>query len=210
MKELAYLNKYFYKYRWKLVPGVIFVIISNYFGILPAKVIREAFDLVQENIYLYKLYHGFERQELIYKVFGSSLLFFGGVVLLLSLLRGIFLFMMRQTIILTSRHIEYDLKNEIYRHYQKLDFAFFRRNNTGDLMSRATEDVNQVRNYLGPAIMYAINTTVLFVLVIYSMFSVNTELAIFSLLPLPILVVTIYMVNNIIIKNHHLHKNNDM
>lgn len=124
MKELAYLNKYFYKYRWKLVPGVIFVIISNYFGILPAKVIREAFDLVQENIYLYKLYSGFERQELIYQVFGSSLLFFGGVVLLLSLLRGIFLFMMRQTIILTSRHIEYDLKNEIYRHYQKLDFAF--------------------------------------------------------------------------------------
>lgn len=200
MKELAYLNKYFYKYRWKLVPGVIFVIISNYFGILPAKVIREAFDLVQENIYLYKLYHGFERQELIYKVFGSSLLFFGGVVLLLSLLRGIFLFMMRQTIILTSRHIEYDLKNEIYRHYQKLDFAFFRRNNTGDLMSRATEDVNQVRNYLGPAIMYAINTVVLSIMVIYAMYDVNARLATYALIPIPILSAVILFVNKIINK----------
>ncbi|CDT16861.1 putative xenobiotic-transporting ATPase [Sphingobacterium sp. PM2-P1-29] len=200
MKELAYLNKYFYKYRWKLVPGVIFVIISNYFGILPAKVIREAFDLVQENIYLYKLYSGFERQELIYKVFGSSLLFFGGVVLLLSLLRGIFLFMMRQTIILTSRHIEYDLKNEIYRHYQKLDFAFFRRNNTGDLMSRATEDVNQVRNYLGPAIMYAINTVVLSIMVIYAMYDVNARLATYALIPIPILSVVILFVNKIINK----------
>ncbi|WP_400261075.1 ABC transporter ATP-binding protein [Sphingobacterium sp. SG20118] len=200
MKELAYLNKYFYKYRWKLVPGVIFVIISNYFGILPAKVIREAFDLVQENIYLYKLYNGFERQELIYKVFGSSLLFFGAVVLLLSLLRGIFLFMMRQTIILTSRHIEYDLKNEIYRHYQKLDFAFFRRNNTGDLMSRATEDVNQVRNYLGPAIMYAINTVVLSIMVIYAMYDVNARLATYALIPIPILSVVILFVNKIINK----------
>ncbi|AIM37764.1 ABC transporter [Sphingobacterium sp. ML3W] len=200
MKELAYLNKYFYKYRWKLVPGVIFVIISNYFGILPAKVIREAFDLVQENIYLYKLYNGFERQELIYKVFGSSLLFFGTVVLLLSLLRGIFLFMMRQTIILTSRHIEYDLKNEIYRHYQKLDFAFFRRNNTGDLMSRATEDVNQVRNYLGPAIMYAINTVVLSIMVIYAMYDVNARLATYALIPIPILSVVILFVNKIINK----------
>lgn len=200
MKELAYLNKYFYKYRWKLVPGVIFVIISNYFGILPAKVIREAFDLVQENIYLYKLYNGFERQELIYKVFGSSLLFFGGVVLLLSLLRGIFLFMMRQTIILTSRHIEYDLKNEIYKHYQKLDFAFFRRNNTGDLMSRATEDVNQVRNYLGPAIMYAINTIVLSIMVIYAMYDVNARLATYALIPIPILSAVILFVNKIINK----------
>ncbi|MGE8302067.1 MAG: ABC transporter, partial [Sphingobacterium paramultivorum] len=80
MKDLAYLNKYFYKYRWKLIPGVIFVIISNYFGVLPAKVIREAFDLVQENIYLYRLFDGFDRQELIYQVFGTSLLFFGFVV----------------------------------------------------------------------------------------------------------------------------------
>lgn len=198
MKELSYLNKYFYKYRWRLIPGVLFVIISNYFGILPAKVIREAFDLVKENIDLYRLYEGFERQQLIYQVFGSSLLFFGLVVLALAVLRGLFLFMMRQTIILTSRHIEYDLKNEIYAHYQQLNVAFFRRNNTGDLMNRATEDVNQVRNYLGPAFMYAINTLVLSVMIIYSMYRVNPTLATYSLLPIPVLSVIILFVNKII------------
>ncbi len=197
MKELAYLNKYFYKYRWQVIPGVLFVIISNYFGILPAKVIREAFDLVKENIDLYRLYDGFERQDLVYSVFGSSLLFFGIVVLVLALLRGIFLFFMRQTLILTSRHIEYDLKNEIYAHYQALDFAFFRKNNTGDMMNRATEDVNQVRNYLGPAIMYAINTVVLSVMIIYAMYDVNAKLATYSLLPIPILSAIILFVNKI-------------
>src|SRR5690606_33324023 len=198
MKELAYLNKYFYKYRWKLIPGILFVIVSNYFGILPAKVIREAFDLVKENIDLYRLYDGFERQNLVYQVFGSSLLFFGAVVLLLALLRGIFLFFMRQTIILTSRHIEYDLKNEIYHHYQQLDFSFFRRNNTGDMMNRATEDVNHVRNYLGPAIMYAINTIVLSIMIIYAMYDVNPKLATYALLPIPILSVVILYINKII------------
>lgn len=198
MKELAYLNKYFYKYRWGLIPGVIFVIISNYFGILPAKVIREAFDLVKENIDLYRLYAGFDRQGLIYQIFGSSLLFFGTIVLALALLRGIFLFLMRQTIILISRHIEYDLKNEIYQHYQELDFAFFRENNTGDLMNRATEDVNQVRNYLGPAIMYAINTVALSIMIIYAMYAVNPTLATYSLIPIPIIAIIILFVNRII------------
>ncbi|MDR2284419.1 MAG: ABC transporter ATP-binding protein/permease [Sphingobacterium sp.] len=200
MKELSYLNKYFYKYKWRLIPGVIFVIISNYFGILPAKVIREAFDLVKENIDLYRLYDGFERQSLIYQVFGSSLLFFGVVVLVLALLRGIFLFLMRQSIILISRHIEYDLKNEIYNHYQELDFSFFRKNNTGDLMNRATEDVNQVRNYLGPAIMYAINTVTLSVMIIYAMYDVNPTLATYALLPIPVISLIILMVNRIINK----------
>lgn len=198
MKDLAYLNKYFYKYRWKLIPGVIFVIISNYFGILPAKVIREAFDLVKENIDLYRMYDGFERQDLIYKAFGSSLLFFGFVVLVLALLRGIFLFLMRQSIILISRHIEYDLKNEIYQHYQALDFSFFRKNNTGDLMNRATEDVNQVRNYLGPAIMYAINTVTLSIMVIYAMYDVNATLATYALIPIPIISILILFVNKTI------------
>lgn len=198
MKELSYLNKFFYKYRWKLIPGVIFVIISNYFGILPAQVIREAFDLVKENIDLYRLYDGFDRQSIIYEVFSKSLLFFGIVVLVLALLRGIFLFMMRQTLILTSRHIEYDIKNEIYKHYQELDFAFYRKNNTGDLMNRATEDVNQVRNYLGPAIMYAINTVVLSIMIIYAMYNVNATLATYSLIPIPIISVIILFVNKVI------------
>ncbi len=204
MKELAYLNKFFYKYRWRLLPGALFVIISNLFAVLPAQVIRIAFDLVNENIALFRLFNGFNRQELISKIFGQSLLFFGVIVLLLALIRGLFLFFMRQTIILMSRHIEYDLKNEIYFHYQKLSMAFYRRNNTGDLMNRVTEDVSRVRMYLGPAIMYTINTIVLFILVIMSMFNVNARLTVFSLLPLPLLAITIYYVHSMI--NHRSEK----
>jgi ATP-binding cassette subfamily B protein len=198
MKELAYINKFFYKYRWRFLPGVLFVIISNLFAVLPAQVIRIAFDLVNENIAIYRLFNGFERQKLTAIIFGQSLLFFGLAVLALALLRGLFLFFMRQTIILMSRHIEYDLKNEIYQHYQKLSMAFYRRNNTGDLMNRVTEDVSRVRMYLGPAIMYTINTTVLFILIIVAMFNVNATLTIYSLLPLPLLAVTIYYVHTII------------
>jgi ATP-binding cassette subfamily B protein len=198
MKDLAYLNKFFVKYRWHLIPGVVFVIISNIFSVLPAQVIRVAFDLVTENIGTYQLFAGFNRQSMIYDIFGSSLLLFGVLVLVLSLIRGLFLFFMRQTIILMSRHIEYDLKNEIYSHYQDLSLAFYRRHNTGDLMNRVTEDVSRVRMYLGPGIMYTINTVVLFVLVIYAMLTVNVRLAVFSVLPLPILAVIIYYVNNII------------
>lgn len=198
MKDLAYLNKYFVKYRWHLIPGVLFVIISNVFGVLPAQVIRVAFDLVTENIGTYQLFSGFNRQDMVYDVFGSSLFLFGALVLALALLRGVFLFFMRQTIILMSRHIEYDLKNEIYNHYQDLPLAFHRRHNTGDLMNRVTEDVSRVRMYLGPGIMYTINMVVLFILVIYAMVRVNVTLAVYSVLPLPILALLIYYVNNTI------------
>ena len=198
MKDLAYLNKFFVKYRWRLIPGILFVIISNIFGVLPAQVIRVAFDLVTENISVYQLFSGFNRQAMIYEIFGSSLFLFGVLVLILALLRGLFLFFMRQTLILMSRHIEYDQKNEIYNHYQKLSLAFYRRHNTGDLMNRVTEDVSRVRMYLGPGIMYSINTVVLFIMVIYAMLTVNVRLAFFSVLPLPILAVIIYYVNNMI------------
>ena len=195
MKHLAYLNKYLWKYRLYLIPGIFFVIVSNIFGVLPAPVIRLSFDLVTENIRIYHLYNGFERQKVIYDFLGQSLLLFGAIVLVMALLRGLFLFFMRQTIILMSRHIEFDLKNEIYSHYQTLSLAFYRRNNTGDLMNRVTEDVSRVRMYLGPSIMYAINTAVLFLMVIYAMLSVNVRLAVFSLLPLPVLALAIYIVN---------------
>ena len=195
MKHLRFLNKYFYKYKWWIIPGVFFVIISNIFGVIPAQVIGHAFNLITENIQIYGLFDGFQRQQIIYDIFSYSLLYFGTLVLILYLIRGLFLFFMRQTLILMSRHIEFDMKNEIYAHYQELSLGFYRRNNTGDLMNRATEDVNRVRMYVGPAIMYAINTGVLFLLIITSMYSVNAKLATFSLLPLPVLVVIIYFVN---------------
>lgn len=198
MKHLRFLNKYFYKYKWWIIPGVFFVIISNIFGVVPAQVIGHAFNLITENIQIYRLFNGFERASIVYDTFSYSLFYFGLLVLVLYLLRGLFLFFMRQTIILMSRHIEFDMKNEIYAHYQKLSLGFYRRNNTGDLMNRATEDVNRVRMYVGPAIMYTINTAVLFLLVIYAMFSVNVKLAIWCLVPLPVLVVIIYFVNTLI------------
>jgi ATP-binding cassette subfamily B multidrug efflux pump len=198
MKHLRFLNKYFYKYKWWIIPGVFFVIISNIFAVIPAQVIGHAFNLITENIQIYGLFNGFERSSIVYDIFSTSLFYFGLLVLVLYLLRGIFLFFMRQTIILMSRHIEFDMKNEIYAHYQKLSLGFYRRNNTGDLMNRATEDVNRVRMYVGPAIMYTINTAVLFMLIIYAMFRVNATLAIWCLVPLPILVVIIYFVNTLI------------
>jgi ATP-binding cassette subfamily B multidrug efflux pump len=200
MKHLSRLNKYFLKYKWWIIPGSIFVVISNIFGVVPAQVIGYAVDLITENIQIFNLFYGFDRQAIIYDIFSSNLLYFGLLVIALYLLRGLFLFFMRQTIILMSRHIEFDMKNDIYQHYQELSLGFYRRNNTGDLMNRATEDVNRVRMYVGPAIMYTINTFVLSVLIIWSMFDVNSKLAIYCLLPLPFLVIIIYYVNTLIFK----------
>lgn len=198
MKHLLFLNKYFYKYKWRMIPGITFVIISIIFQILQAPVVGHAFNLITENIAIYQMFAGFDRQQIIYDIFSSNLLFFGALILFIYMLRGMFLFFMRQTIILMSRHIEFDLKNEIYAHYQKLSLGFFRRNNTGDLMNRATEDVNRVRMYIGPAIMYTTNTVILFFVALFFMFSVNAKLAFYAILPLPILVVIVYYVNTLI------------
>ncbi len=198
MKSLAYLNKFLYKYRWRLLPGILFVIISNIFGVFTASVVRTAVDMVTDNTPLYSLFSGYQAQSSILAQLGSTTLLFGIIVLALSLIRGVFLFLMRQTIILMSRHIEYDLKNEIYNHYQQLSLAFFRRHNTGDLLNRVTEDVSRVRMYLGPGIMYTINTVTLFIIAICFMVTVNVRLTVFSVLPLPILAFTIYYVNSII------------
>ena len=200
MKELSHLNKYLYKYRGRLLLGVLFVVCSNVFAIIPAQVVRHAIDLVQENITLYRLYEGLPNQNLIRDSFAGSILIFGVTILSLALLRGFFTFLMRQTIIVTSRLIEYDLKNEVYFHYQTLPMSFYRRNNTGDLMARISEDVNKVRMYLGPAIMYGVNMTILFSLLIPIMFTINTRLTLFTLIPLPLLSISIYFVSNIINK----------
>jgi ATP-binding cassette subfamily B protein len=178
--------------------GILFVAVSNLFSVLSPQVIRYSFDLVKENIGYYQLFSGFNLQAEFYNVFSSVLFFFGVTVLFLALLKGVFMFFMRQTIIVMSRHIEYDMKNEMYTQYQRLSTAFYRRNNTGDLMSRISEDVSRVRMYTGPAIMYAMNLIVLFVFVIATMISVNAELTMYVLIPLPVLSISIYYVNSII------------
>ncbi len=200
MKELAYLNKYFYKYRWRFLLGIVFVVVSNYFRILQPQVIRYALDLVVDNISIYRIYEGFDLQSGLFAKLGTILLFFGGLTLLFAVLMGVFMYFMRQTIIVMSRLIENDLRHEIFKHYERLHLAFYKKNNTGDLMARVTEDVSKVRMYLGPAVMYGINLVFLMVMVIASMLNVSWELTLYSLIPLPILSVSIYYVTSIINK----------
>lgn len=200
MQQLAVLNKFFYKYRWRFLLGIIFVSLSNYFRVLQPQMIRYALDLVIENISLYNLTEGYASQEVLFAQLGTVLLFFGVLVLILALLMGIFMYFMRQTIIVMSRLIEYDMRKEIFAHYENLNLAFYKKNNTGDLMSRITEDVSKVRMYLGPGILYGINLASLFFFVIYSMLSVSPMLTFYSLLPMPFLSISIYYVSNLINK----------
>ena len=200
MKALSYLNKYFLKYKWYLIWGTVFTVASNLFGIFPAQLVRYALDLVRETLDIYYLYDKSPLQASLYDVFAASLLLFGVLTLVLALLKGFFLFLVRQTLIVMSRHIEYDLKNEIYNHYQTLPLSFYRQHNTGDLMARISEDVGKVRMYVGPSIMYGLNLIVLFILVISYMVSINARLSLYVLLPLPVLSVAIYIVNSIVIQ----------
>ena len=200
MKSLKYLNQYLWKYKWYLILGTIFTIVSNLFGIIPAQLVRYALDLVVETLDIYNLYGGSALQSAMYDIFSFSILLYGLLILAMALLKGIFLFLVRQTIIVMSRHIEYDLKNDVYKHYQTLPTSFFRSHNTGDLMARISEDVSNVRIYLGPALMYGINLIVLFFLVISYMLTVNTKLTFYVLLPLPLLSISVYVVNSIIMK----------
>ncbi len=176
----------------------MFVAASNYFAVLQPRIVRQALDLVIESIDLYKLMNGFEVQEVFRNSIIQSLLLFGGLVILFAIIMGVFMYFMRQTIIVMSRLIEYDLRKALFKHYELLDQGFFRRHNTGDLMARISEDVSKVRMYLGPAIMYGMNLITLFILVVSSMLTVNKELSLYTLLPLPFLSISIYYISNII------------
>ncbi|MEL6657239.1 MAG: ABC transporter ATP-binding protein [Bacteroidota bacterium] len=204
MEELKYLNKFFWKYRTRFLLGIIFVTLSNYFRVLQPQVIREGFDLVVDHIGMYRLFNGFELQADFYGVLARTLLYYGLLVLALALVMGIFMYFMRQTIIVMSRLIEYDIRKEIFAQYERLTSAFYKRNKTGDLMARVTEDVSKVRMYLGPAVLYGINLTSTVVLVVYSMLQVSVELTLYSLAPLPFLSISIYYVSNIINKRSYL------
>lgn len=200
MKHLAHLNKYLVKYKWYLIWGTIFTIISNLFGIIPAQVVRHALDMVRDNIDVYFLFEGSRLQTEMYSVFAFSIALFGGLILAMAILKGIFLFAVRQTLIVMSRHIEYDLKNEIYEHYQTLPLSFYRKNSTGDLMARISEDVGKVRMYIGPSIMYLLNMAALVILILTYMFKVNARLTWWVLLPMPFLSLCIFLVSSIVNK----------
>lgn len=198
LEHLKALNPYFWKYRWRIVLGVLFVLAANYFGVLQPRMVRYALDEVVANMHVYPLLAGSSLQSEFSSYIGSQLLTFGGLVLAFAVMMGVFMFFMRWTLIVMSRLIEYDLRKTVYDHYQQMDTAFFKRNSTGDLMSRITEDISKVRMYLGPAILYTINLVFLFVLVIQSMLAVSPGLTLYSLLPLPVLSVSIYYVSELI------------
>ncbi|MFN2457661.1 MAG: ABC transporter ATP-binding protein [Chitinophagaceae bacterium] len=217
MKHLKYLKKYFWKYRIRFGIGALFIIISNYFGVLAPQVTGFIIDFVQRSLQLpgYKpkmrpANYDVLVQKFITKVQSSQLsietivAISGVTILVLALLRGLFMFLMRQTIIVMSRHIEYDQKNEVFEHYQKLDTSFYKSHNTGDLMSRISEDVSRVRMFTGPAVMYLINLVALISLSVFFMFKRSPELTLYVLAPLPVLAITIYLVNNIINKKSEM------
>lgn len=190
MKSLKAINKYFWKYKWLVGWGAIFVFLANYYSVYPAQALRDAIDAVTEYV------ANEEGGTGIY----LRLIWFTGAIIGFSLLRGVFMFFMRQTLIVMSRRIEKDMKNEIFDHYQQLSTSFYKQNNTGDLMNRISEDVSRVRMYTGPAVMYALNTLFTFILVIGAMFRVNATLTWYVILPLPLLSVLMYYVNDIINK----------
>ena len=185
MKSLQYLNKYFLKYKWRLLLGIIFTVVSNYFGVQMPIYFKNAIDQFQATISIA------EPNDFLWLAFKL-----GGFYMLLSLTKGFFLFLMRQTIIVMSRYIEFDLKNEIYTHYQTLDQGFFKRNSTGDLMNRISEDVGLVRMYLGPGIMYIINLIIAFALIVTQMIRISPSLTLCVLIPLPIMSILIYRVSS--------------
>src|SRR6478736_4609339 len=198
MKELQYLNKYLLKYKWHLIWGFVFVLISNAFQILPGLFVRYSIDLVVDNIRVYRAFDRSNVQSDFFDVFARGILLYAILILVMALLRGIFLYFVRQTLIVMSRLVEYDLKNEVFEHYQTLPLSFYRRNNTGDLMNRISEDVSKVRMYLGPSIMYGLTLITLFLILVPFMFLISVKLTLFALLPLPFLSFSIYYVNNII------------
>jgi ATP-binding cassette, subfamily B, multidrug efflux pump len=198
MKELRKLNPYLRKYKWHLILGTIFVILSNVFQIIPAQLVRHALDLVVDNVRVYNSLNKLDLKDDFFNVFAFGILIYAGLILVMALLRGIFLYFVRQTLIVMSRHIEYDLKNDIFSHYQTLPLSFYRRNNTGDLMNRISEDVGRVRMYLGPTIMYGLTLVTLFLMLIPIMFTISPMLTWYAIGPLPILSISIFVVNNTI------------
>lgn len=195
MKSLAALNKYFVRYWWLLGLGVVFVIASVIFQIYPGIAIREALDKINETV---ESTGSMSESE--WGAIKSQLINLGLLIIGSSLISGFFTFLMRQTIIVMSRHIEYDLKNDVYKHYQELSLAFYKKNSTGDLMNRISEDVSRVRMYIGPGVMYTIRTVLMTVIVISIMLNINVKLTLLSLAPLPVLVYMIYKVSDMINK----------
>ena len=210
MKELAALNVFFWKYRVRFFLGILLVIATNYLAVLAPQITGYVVGMVQaklpgaapaNTVHSEYILQGIDQLSSHFKFSFSWIVTFCSItILVLAIIRGVFMFFMRQTIIVMSRHIEFDQKNQVYAHYQKLDTEFYKTHSTGDLMSRITEDVSRVRMYTGPSLMYLINLISLIGFCLYNMFSKDIVLSLYVLSPLPILAITIYIVNSVINK----------
>ncbi|RFM27123.1 ABC transporter ATP-binding protein [Deminuibacter soli] len=209
MKQLSVLSKYFWKYRVRFTAGIVFIILSNYFAVLAPQVFGYVMGKVVEHLPGAKTAASTQVKDGVMRLlvsridtlpFGQLVAACGVTILVLAVLRSILMFFMRQTIIVMSRHIEFDQKNEVYQHYQQLHASFFKTHTTGDLMNRIAEDVSRVRMFTGPAIMYLINLLSLITLCVIIMFRKDANLSLIVLAPLPLLAITIYIVNTVIYK----------
>lgn len=186
MNALKYLNKFFYKYRYRLIAGIVITIISRIFSLVTPRLVGDSLSVVEKYL---------KNKDITLEAVKNDLLINILLIIGATLIAGIFTFLMRQLIIVMSRYIEFDLKNEIFKHYEKLSLNFYKKNRTGDLMNRISEDVGKVRMYFGPAIMYTINMITLFVIVIANMLRIDASLTLYTVLPLPILSYSIYVLS---------------
>ena len=189
MKELRKLDKYLYKYRFKLLAGLLITIISRIFSLVTPRFVGDSLTLIENYISNNSMVAGDLREILFINI---------SIIIGASIISGFFTFLMRQTIINVSRYIEFDIKSEIFSHYQTLDQDFYKKNRTGDLMNRISEDVSRTRMYFGPVLMYGTNAIVLFIIIISYMFTIEPKLTLYTLIPLPFLSIIIYKISNVI------------
>lgn len=188
MKELHYLNKFFIKYKYRFLLGIVITFVAQIFSLFTPELVGDSITSIEE----------YTRNNHEISINQAQNLLLKNIILILvtTLISGFFTFLMRQTLIVMSRYVEFDLKNEIYNHYQILSQSFYKQNRTGDLMNRISEDVSKVRMYVGPAVMYSLNTLVRFTMVIVYMYNISPELTYYSLLPLPLLSYGIFKISS--------------
>ncbi|WP_263786073.1 ABC transporter ATP-binding protein [Salinibacter grassmerensis] len=200
MGPLARLNHFFWRYKYLFVPGLLFTMISAGFQITVPMVVRQVVDSIPRFVRLYTLYGDTPAQAELYAYFFVALVLFALVIIALSGTSGLFMFLMRQTVVVASRHIEYDLRNDLYDHLQRLSSTFYQEYSTGDVITRATDDIEKVRRYIGPAIMYVTRSLVMVLVAASVMFVISPTLTLYALTPLPVLAVAVFFMARMV---HH-------
>ncbi len=198
MRILARLNRFYWKYRRLFIPGLLAAVASSAFAIVVPIVVRQAVDSIPRFVTIYRSFQGTPVADALYADFFVSLLFFGVIIIALACMSGVFSFLMRQTVVVASRHIEYDLRNQLYEHLQNLSHDFYLRHATGDLITHATSDIEQIRRYIGPAIMYTTRALVIIITAVTVMFFISPQLTWYALIPMPFLTVSVFFVAHMV------------